>query len=76
MPGSHDNHYPDNLYDINIDKAEKIRALPASAGSVLSWNVGIMHWGSVTSLSTCQEKVLLFAFNLQNIHYYLNLISI
>ena len=49
MPASLDNHYPNNLYDINIDKAEKIRALPADAGSVLAWNVGVMHWGSVAS---------------------------
>jgi ectoine hydroxylase-related dioxygenase (phytanoyl-CoA dioxygenase family) len=29
-----------------VQNAQDIRALPATAGSVLAWNQGILHWGS------------------------------
>lgn len=48
LPMNHDPHLPDDKTKTTIphDKIQCIRALPAKAGSVMSWNPNVLHWGS------------------------------
>jgi hypothetical protein len=48
----------------SVDKIQDIRALPASAGSLLAWNQGLLHWGGRASRQATGPRVSM-AFEFQ-----------
>lgn len=55
LPARHDpdlrtaNRPEDGVYRFAGDTLQNIRALPATAGSLLAWNQSLLHWGSRAS---------------------------
>jgi len=51
LPMNRDPNVPYNLscQKVPSDRVQFIRALPAKAGSIMSWNVNVLHWGSSSS---------------------------
>jgi hypothetical protein len=45
LPTSRDVSLPHHPEDTAITEARSVRALPALAGSVLGWNMHVLHWG-------------------------------
>ena len=69
----------DPNYGGNVQKAEKkesinfqdIRALPATAGSVLSWNHAVLHWGGRSSERAPHPRIsLAFEFQRSDVEAY------
>ncbi len=48
-PARRDANYPNNPGSFEVGDLQSIRALPAKAGSILSWNESLIHWGSRSS---------------------------
>uniref|UniRef100_B8HXW9 Phytanoyl-CoA dioxygenase n=1 Tax=Cyanothece sp. (strain PCC 7425 / ATCC 29141) TaxID=395961 RepID=B8HXW9_CYAP4 len=48
LPTHLDPNYPDKIKDFTIsyESLQHIRALPATAGSIICWNQYLLHWGS------------------------------
>ncbi len=46
LPASFDPSYPDALASREVKDLKSVRALPARRGTVLGWNLGLLHWGS------------------------------
>ena len=59
LPVNHDPNVPGNMADTTIprDSIQYIRALPARAGSVMSWNSNALHWGSCASPWTDEPRI-------------------
>ena len=59
LPIDKDPHVPDNMTSTTIPQEciQNIRALPCKAGSVLSWNPHVLHWGSRSSKWTDEPRV-------------------
>ncbi len=51
LPARRDPNYPHNpwTFELGVKDLQSIRALPAKAGSILSWNESLIHWGSKSS---------------------------
>ncbi len=51
LPTNLDPNYPDNIgiQTVEHEQLQSIRALPATAGSVLGWNSYAIHWGGRSS---------------------------
>lgn len=47
LPQNRDPNVPDNLMKMGVPykHLQDIRALPARAGSIMSWNSNVLHWG-------------------------------
>lgn len=59
LPTDRDPCYPHDVADYNIGYAEiqGARALPAQAGSLLSWNSLALHWGSHSSVFAKEPRI-------------------
>lgn len=59
LPTDRDPCYPHDVADYNIGYAEMqgARALPAEAGSVLSWHPLALHWGSHSSVFAREPRI-------------------
>lgn len=66
LPANLDPCVPHNLKEQNIayGDLQNIRALPAKAGSVLSWSTHVLHWGSRSS-EFCKEPRISIATYLE-----------
>jgi hypothetical protein len=49
LPASFDPNYPQNPGTFEVPNVQDIRALPAPAGAILSWNESLIHWGGRSS---------------------------
>ncbi len=49
LPASFDPNYPHSPGAFAVPNVQDVRALPASAGSILSWNESLIHWGGRSS---------------------------
>ncbi|MBX9671382.1 MAG: phytanoyl-CoA dioxygenase family protein [Candidatus Obscuribacterales bacterium] len=49
LPASFDPNYPHSPGTFAVPNVQDVRALPASAGSILSWNESLIHWGGRSS---------------------------
>ena len=45
VPTNRDENLPDNRTSYSVKNLQDVRALPASAGSILGWNQDVLHWG-------------------------------
>ncbi len=59
LPTDRDPCYPHDIADYNIGYAEiqGARALPAEAGSILSWHPLALHWGSQSSIFAKEPRI-------------------
>lgn len=59
LPTDRDPCYPHDVADYNIGYAEiqGARALPAEAGSILSWHPLALHWGSHSSIFAKEPRI-------------------
>jgi len=57
LPASRDPNYPNNLQVQEAKRLQDIRALPAPAGSVLSWNEMLFHWGARSSVDASEPRL-------------------
>lgn len=56
-PGLRNPAVPENgEYHFSGDRIQNIRALPATAGSLLAWNQSLLHWGSRSSNLGAQPR--------------------
>lgn len=64
LPTNADPNLPDRFDKVSIpfDKLQDVRALPAKAGSVLSWNANAIHWGSKSSEWTDHPRISMAAY--------------
>lgn len=49
LPATFDPNYPHSPQSFAVPNVQDIRALPAQAGSILSWNESLIHWGGRSS---------------------------
>ncbi len=51
LPARRDANYPHSpwTFELGVQDLQSIRALPCKAGSILSWNESLIHWGSKSS---------------------------
>lgn len=51
LPARRDVNYPHSpgSFELGLKDLQSVRALPAKAGSILSWNESLIHWGSRSS---------------------------
>lgn len=51
LPARRDLNYPHSPwnFELGVNDLQSIRALPAKAGSILSWNESLIHWGAKSS---------------------------
>lgn len=64
VPANLDNGFPERQRLLNAKPAtsrqldfQNIRALPATAGSVIGWNPNLLHWGSRSSSNADQSRI-------------------
>lgn len=64
LPMNRDPNVPNNLMQQTVphEAIQDIRALPAAAGSVLSWNPNVLHWGSRSSAWTNEPRISIAAY--------------
>lgn len=64
LPASADPNLPNDPTNSNIpqNSIQDIRALPAPAGSVLSWNPNVLHWGSRSSVWAKAPRISIAAY--------------
>ena len=63
LPAPRDPHYRVRPRICSVDNLPDIRALPATAGTVLGWNHALLHWGARSNPQARQPRVSL-AFEL------------
>ncbi len=68
LPAHHDERFVRRVFDgpdaNTVLEPQKIRALPATAGSLLSWNQALLHWGSHASRMGKEPRISM-AFEFQ-----------
>lgn len=59
LPTNKDDNVPDNMTctDIPQESIQNIHALPCKAGSILSWNPNVLHWGSRSSEWASEPRI-------------------
>lgn len=57
LPARRDFNYPHNPGEFEVRDLQSVRALPAKAGSILSWNESLIHWGSRSSDKAKEPRI-------------------